>query len=99
MDRWRPPDPLDYRLYSKTDGKTKNDHFWDTLRWLRPAGCSPRCVLFDGWYGSLENLKLVRDFGWVWLTRLKGNRLVTPEDRRARALKEVPIAATGSGSA
>ena len=30
---------------------------------------------------SLENLKWVRDFGWVWLTRLKANRVVNPDRR------------------
>ena len=59
-------------------------------------GFSPRCVLFDGWYASLENLKQVRDFGWHWLTRLKGNRTVTPEDRRSRTLDEVAISASGT---
>ena len=24
----------------------------------------PRCVAFDGWYSSLENLKLLRGYGW-----------------------------------
>jgi putative transposase len=88
--------PCDYRIYSKADGKTKNDHFWEMLLMARARGFSPRCVLFDGWYASLENLKQVRDFGWLWLTRLKGNRLVTPDDRRKRALDEVAIAGTGT---
>ena len=39
-------------------------------------GFRPKYVLFDGWYASLENLKQVRDYGWHWLTRLKGNRKV-----------------------
>jgi hypothetical protein len=57
---------------------------------------SPEYVLFDGWYASLEDLKQVRDFGWKWLTRLKGNRKVTPGDRVRRALDEVAIAASGT---
>ena len=35
--------PCDYRLYSKTDGKTKNDHFWgSTTSWTatRPKSTS-----------------------------------------------------------
>ncbi len=35
--------PCDYRLYSKTDGKTKNDHFWgSTTSWTatRPKATS-----------------------------------------------------------
>ena len=88
--------PCDYRLYSKADGKTKNDHFWEMMLMAKGRDFSPRCVLFDGWYASLENLKQVRDFGWHWLTRLKGNRTVTPEDRRSRTLDEVAISASGT---
>ena len=88
--------PCDYRLYSKADGKTKNDHFWEMLLMAKGRGFSPKYVLFDGWYASLENLKQVRDFGWHWLTRLKGNRMVTPDDRRTRPLDEVAISAAGT---
>lgn len=34
------------------------------------------CVLFDSWYGSVDNLKLIRRLGWYFLTRLKKNRKV-----------------------
>jgi len=27
------------------------------------CGLRPRCVAFDGWYGSLDNLKLVGSLG------------------------------------
>jgi hypothetical protein len=58
-------------------------------------GFSPKYVLFDGWYASLENLKQVRGHGWHWLTRLKGNRQVTPEDRVGRSLDEVAFGDSG----
>jgi putative transposase len=87
--------PVDYRLFSKADGKTKHDHFWEMLLTAKGRGFSPKYVLFDGWYASLENLKQVRDHGWAWLTRLKGNRQVTPEDRVPRTLDEVAFAESG----
>jgi putative transposase len=87
--------PVDYRIFSKADGKTKHDHFWEMLLMAKGRGFSPRYVLFDGWYASLENLKQVRDHGWHWLTRLKGNRQVTPEDRVGRSLDAVAIGASG----
>lgn len=87
--------PVDYRLFSKADGKTKHDHFWEMLLMAEGRGFSPKYVLFDGWYASLENLKQVRDHGWHWLTRLKGNRQVTPEDRVPRSLDEVAFAPAG----
>ena len=87
--------PCDYRLFSKADGKTKHDHFFEMLLMAKGRGFSPKYVLFDTWYASLENLKQVRDHGWRWLTRLKGNRQVTPEDRAPRTLDEVAFVEAG----
>ena len=88
--------PCDYRIYDKADGKSKHDHFWEMMLMAKARGFSPKYVLFDGWYASLENLKQVRGLGWHWLTRLKGNRLVTPEDRIKRTLDEVVVSPTGT---
>jgi len=88
--------PVDYRLFSRADGRTKHDHFWEMLLMAKGRGFSPKYVLFDSWYASLENLKRVRDHGWLWLTRLRGDRVVTPDDRRARPLDEVAVSASGT---
>jgi len=88
--------PCDYRIYDKADGKTKNDHFTQMMQTAQTRGFAPRCILFDGWYGSLENLKLLRSFGWTWLTRLKSNRLVNREQKGLRALSQTPIDARGT---
>jgi hypothetical protein len=72
--------PCDYRIYNKEqDGKTKNDHFSDMLLKAKNQGFEPSYVLFDSWYSGLENLKVIREYGWYWLTRLKSNRLVNPD--------------------
>src|SRR5690349_11916233 len=69
--------PCDYRLFDKpVDGLTKNAHFRAMLATAAARGFRPRLVAFDSWYSSLENLKAIRAYGWTWLTRLKGNRLV-----------------------
>jgi DDE superfamily endonuclease len=86
--------PVDYRLFSKADGLTKNDRFWEMMLMAKGRGFSPRYVLFDSWYASLENLKQVRDFGWLWLTRFKGNRKVS-HDGRAGTLDEVALGGAG----
>jgi len=89
--------PCDYRLYDKvTDGKTKNDHFRDLLDVAKARGFSPECVLFDGWYSGLENLKHIRAHGWHWLTRLKSNRRVNPDRSGLRAVSACDIADTGT---
>ena len=69
--------PVDYRIFDKdTDGKTKNDHFAEMLLAAHERGFNPALVCFDSWYGSIENLKLVRSLGWHFLTRLKSNRQI-----------------------
>jgi putative transposase len=88
--------PVDYRIFSKADGLTKNDHFWEMMLMARGRGFAPEYVLFDGWYARLENLKRIRDHGWRWVTRLKANRKVTPDDRVTRTLDEVAIGVAGA---
>src|SRR5262249_2720665 len=38
--------PVDYRLFSKTDGLTKHDHFWEMMLMAKGRGFSPKYVLF-----------------------------------------------------
>ena len=52
--------PCDYRIYHDPKEATKNDHFRAMLPTARQRGFQPRCVLFDAWYSSLENLKVLR---------------------------------------
>ena len=71
--------PVDFRIYAKeADGKSKNDHFQEML--LRAVGdkqIQAKTVLFDSWYGSWQNLKLVHRLGLTFYTTLKANRLVS----------------------
>ncbi len=57
---------------------------------------TPRCVCFDSWYGSLANLKLLRSFGWGWLTRLKCNRSVRREKGPPLAVCDAAMASSGT---
>lgn len=89
--------PLDYRIYDKPkDGLTKNDHFRAMLKAARERGFHPRAVLFDSWYASLDNLKLIRSYGWTFLTQLKVNRKVDFQRQGYRAVSEVPITSEGT---
>ena len=88
--------PCDYRIFDKKkDSLTKNDHFCAMVKAAKERGFEPACVVFDSWYSSLENLKLIRSFGWVWLTRLKSNRKVNPDREGLRAISEVEVGTAG----
>ena len=75
---------LDFRIYAKqADGKTKNDHFQEMLlRAVSDKQVQAKTVLFDSWYGSWQNLKLVDRLGLTFYTTLKANRLGQFEQRR-----------------
>jgi hypothetical protein len=89
--------PIDYRFYERSvDGATKNDHFRVMLETASSRGFTPECVVFDSWYSSLDNLKLIRRHQWTWLTRFKRNRHINSDGTGNRSLSEVEIAATGT---
>src|SRR5260221_13145864 len=88
--------PCDYRVFDKAkDGLTKNDHFQQLLTVAHTRGFQPSCVVFDSWYAGLENLKVLRSFHWLWLTRLKANRHVNPDRQRLRPISAVEIGEPG----
>jgi putative transposase len=89
--------PCDWRVFDKpNDGITKNEHFAAMLLTAHARGFVPECVLFDSWYASIDNLRLIRDRGWRWLTQLKSNRLVNPDRTGNRAVRDCAIAETGT---
>lgn len=89
--------PCDYRLYNKAeDGLSKNDHFQQMIDQARRRGFAPELVVFDSWYAGLENLKQIRQYGWHWLTQLKGNRLVSTDRSGNRPISEVFIPSGGT---
>ena len=71
--------PIDYRIYAPDqDGKTKNEHFVEMVRnALSDKGIRAKRILFDTWYASADNLKLVHRLGLVFFTTLKSNRMVS----------------------
>ncbi|CAK0765759.1 transposase [Gammaproteobacteria bacterium] len=48
-------------------------------------------VVFDSWYGSLKNIKLLNDLGLTWLTRLKCNRQINPDGAGNRAINTIHL--------
>jgi putative transposase len=90
--------PCDYRLVDPADvqGHTKNDLFRQLIRVAHNRGFKPRCVCFDSWYSGKDNLKVIRDCGWTFLTRVRCNRKVNPDRTGNRPIQECAIAATGT---
>lgn len=88
--------PTDCRIYDKpVDNLNKNEHARAMLRIAHKRGIQPQMVMFDSWYSSLENLKLLRNLGMPWLCRLKSNRNVNPEGKGKVALSTLEIPKEG----
>lgn len=71
--------PIDYRVYDPDgDGKTKQDHFREMLiRAITDKRIQARTILFDNWYASVENLKLIHRMERYFITTVKSNRKVS----------------------
>jgi hypothetical protein len=74
--------PIDYRVYNpdgpEGDAKSKNEHFREMLlRAKGEKGLLARTVLFDTWYASVENLKMIHRMDMFFVSTLKENRLVS----------------------
>lgn len=71
--------PIDYRVYAPdVDGKTKNHHFREMfVHALDQKHIQARTILFDGWYASADNLKVIHRRKRIFFTTLKSNRLVS----------------------
>lgn len=90
--------PVDFRIYAKDeDGNTKLDHFTDMLKTARIRGFNPELVLMDGFYASLNCLKLIHQYDWIFVTRFKSNRLVStaPGKENRHQLKDIEVPGGG----
>ena len=72
--------PIDYRTLrdaADQDGKNKNEHFSEmVINAVYAKKIKAKRILFDSWYASAENLKLVHRLGLIFFTTLKSNRMV-----------------------
>jgi Transposase DDE domain len=83
--------PVKYRLYDKSEGKTKNDYFLEMLGEAQAWGLKPAWVTVDSWYASLENLKFLRNVGVGFLFGVANNRKVSQEKGKELQIKDLEI--------
>ncbi len=69
--------PINFRLYDKSENKTKNDYFLEMLAEVIEWGLTPDVVTGDSWYSSVNNLKTVKKHGLGMLFAVEANRLVS----------------------
>ena len=72
--------PVNYRVYDKAEGKTKNDYFLDMLADVLAWGLQPNFMTGDSWYSSAPNLKAVKNHPMGFMFAVERNRRVSTKE-------------------
>ena len=87
--------PVNYRIYDKKEGKTKNDYFKEMLLEAMTWGLRPRIVTGDSWYSSIANLKFLRNQKLGFLFGVEKNRIVSNEPGKHQQVRAIEIPEEG----
>jgi hypothetical protein len=83
--------PVNYRIYNKPEGKTKNDYFREMIAEVLLWGLQPQMVTGDSWYSSKENLNFLRTQKLSFMMGIAKNRQVAMIPGTYTAVKNLDI--------
>lgn len=66
--------PVNFRVYDKSSGRTKNDYFQEMVKEVLLWGLRPEIVTGDSWYASAANFKFLRNQELSFLFGIEKNR-------------------------
>ena len=69
--------PVNFRIYDKREGKTKNEYFLEMVTEVQSWGLKPCWTTGDSWYSSVGNLKFLREEKLSFLFGVAENRKVS----------------------
>lgn len=87
--------PINFRLYDKREGKTKNDYFREMVKEVQLWGIEPAWTTGDSWYSSIENLKFLRNEKVGFLFGIANNRQVSREKGQFLQIQKLSIPESG----
>ena len=87
--------PVNYRIYNKQEGKTKNDYLREMITEVLGWGLTPSMVTTDAWYSSREHLKFLKNKGLGGLMGVAKNRQVSINGRDYSQVQNLEIPADG----
>jgi len=87
--------PINYRIYDKKEGKTKNDYFREMVSEIISWGVKPRIVTGDSLYSGVENLKFLKNQKMGFLFGVEKNRTVSNEPRNYCQVRTLEIPESG----
>jgi hypothetical protein len=83
--------PVNFRVYDKSEGKTKNDYFREMLEEVLAWGLEPAYQTGDSWYSGGDNLKRVKNHRLGWLFAVESNRTVSLDKGRWMQVQKLDI--------
>jgi len=83
--------PLNYRIYNKQEGKTKNDYLREIIIEVLDWGVQPRMVTTDAWYSSQANLQFLKNKELGFLMGIAKNRKVTINGQKSIQVQALEI--------
>lgn len=83
--------PVNFRVYDKSEGKAKNDHFRDMPEEVLAWGLEPAFVTGDSWYSGADNLKRVKNHALEWLFAIESNRTVSVDKGQWTQVQKLDI--------
>ncbi|MBE9001092.1 transposase [Nostoc sp. LEGE 12447] len=87
--------PVNYRIYNKQEGKTKNDYLREMIAEVLTWGLSPKAVTTDTWYSSQKNLKFFKNKGLEFLTGIAKNRSCSIDGKNYTQVQNLEIPEVG----
>lgn len=83
--------PVNYRIYNKQEGKTKNDYLREMIKEVLFWGIQPKIVTGDAWYSSQENLKFLKKQELGFLFGIAKNRTVSIKSGESTQVQHLEI--------
>jgi hypothetical protein len=83
--------PINYRIYKKQEGKTKNDYLREMIAEVLDWGLKPKTVTTDAWYASKENLKFLKNKELGFLVGVAKNRSCSINGRDYTQIQNLEI--------
>lgn len=87
--------PINFRLYDKREGKTKNDYFREMVKEVQAWGIELSWGTGDSWYSSMENLKFLRNEKVSFLFAIANNRRVSRKKGQFLQIHKLSIPESG----
>ncbi|ACK74020.1 transposase IS701 family protein (plasmid) [Gloeothece citriformis PCC 7424] len=87
--------PINYRLYNKEEGKTKNEYLREMIKEVLEWGVMPKTITTDSWYSSKDNLKFFRERKFNFLVGIAKNRQVKVMDGKFCKVEQLDIPEDG----